>query len=125
MALQRRQFMSAVIAAAAASFFDGTYRGANASEARNAITLQSARRVGAAYLGQRPDETSRENLMASLARSLRETGITLPSGTSVAGLAEGFSELIRADFASGRTVIIEGWVLSESECRLCALHGAV
>jgi hypothetical protein len=31
-------------------------------------------------------------------------------------------EQIRDDFAAGRVVVINGWVLSEIEARLCALY---
>jgi hypothetical protein len=31
-------------------------------------------------------------------------------------------EQIRDDFAAGRTVVVNGWVLSETEARQCALY---
>jgi hypothetical protein len=31
------------------------------------------------------------------------------------------AEAIRADFAASRTRLVDGWLLSETECRLCAL----
>ena len=35
---------------------------------------------------------------------------------------ERLREQISADFANGRTVSVGGWVLSETEARLCAFH---
>ncbi len=32
------------------------------------------------------------------------------------------SALVRRDFAAGRTIIVNGWVLSVTEARQCALH---
>jgi hypothetical protein len=31
------------------------------------------------------------------------------------------SDLVRGDFAHGRTVIVDGWILSVTEARQCAL----
>jgi hypothetical protein len=31
------------------------------------------------------------------------------------------AELVRSDFAEGRTVVVHGWVLSVTEARQCAL----
>jgi hypothetical protein len=34
----------------------------------------------------------------------------------------GIEELVRDDFARGRTVVVEGWLLSVTEARQCALY---
>lgn len=122
MELQRRQFMSVVIGAVAATLFPGASRGNIVSGATNAAALESVRRVGEAYLSKRPAEADRGWLLTALRRNLRTSGLTPPPTQGVADMMEGFGALIRADFAAGHTIILDGWVLSETECRLCALH---
>lgn len=94
--------------------------GAVAAPSRTA--LQSVRRVGEAYLRLRPTESEREILRAALFCNLRQTCNNVPTGDSASHLNSELRALVEDDFASGRTVLLDGWVLSESECRLCALH---
>lgn len=77
----------------------------------------SARRVGAAYLRERPHEADAERLRALLVESL-----PLPD-RKMAGPAarRAFAAAQRQDFADRRTVLVQGWLLSQTEARLCAL----
>ena len=77
----------------------------------------SARAVGAAYLRQNPDEADAERLAALLGPDLGES-----EGPA---LASRLAARQRADFTTGRTVVVEGWVLSLTEARICALLAAV
>lgn len=70
----------------------------------------SARRVGLAYLQDRPGDVSREQLRAQLFSQFKGT----PTRESLAALC-------REDFNAGRTVMVRGWVLAETEAKLCAL----
>jgi len=76
---------------------------------------ESARAVGRAYLLQEPAEADVTHLMALLD----------PVGVAARGEAELLRQTIAArhrnDFGCGRTVILDGWILSRTEVRLCAL----
>lgn len=122
MELQRRQFLSVLAGIAAANFLAVPARAYGGAGAADAATHISVRRLGEAYLRLRPMEASRESLMASLRHSMQRLGAAQPEGGGVIGSSESIRELIKDDFASCRTINIDGWVLSESECRLCALH---
>lgn len=75
------------------------------SQTRWLRSLPGAREVGLACLQANPRSADRERLLASLA------------GFSPATLIE----RQQSDFALGETVTVRGWVLSQTEARLCAL----
>lgn len=81
--------------------------------------LESARRVGQAYLAKAPAEADRQRLLAGLFPRLDPGEARLGDGP--ASWRDSFSTRCRRDFAEGQTVQIEGWVLSLTEARLCAL----
>lgn len=54
----------------------------------------------------------------ALLEALQAAGVDV---TDPVALGVGLRALIRDDFAAGRTAEVGGWVLSVSECRLCAL----
>ena len=68
--------------------------------------------VGGAYLRKRPDEADTAVLMAALAAD---------DGDPVAAAGR----LVASDFALGRTVELDGWVLSVSEARAAAVVALV
>jgi hypothetical protein len=70
----------------------------------------SARQVGRAYLKAMPADSDRAQLLSQLAARLDHD----PS-------RETYAACCRRDFAEGRTVTVNGWVLSQTEARLCAL----
>ena len=86
---------------------------------------ESARAVGFAYLGTLADpEASPSALTDAIA-------LALPGGhraLATAGKAE-LRELVAgrtaADFGEDRTLRLRGWILSETEARLCALAALV
>jgi hypothetical protein len=63
----------------------------------------AARAIGKAFLRDYPGEADAAHLAARLPRRHR------------------LHMAISADFAAGKTVMVEGWVLSRTEARLCAL----
>ena len=65
--------------------------------------LQSAAAVGEAYLSGHPQEADATLLAGALA----------PGGD--------VRHQVRADFAAGRVVRVDGWLLALTEARLCAL----
>lgn len=66
---------------------------------------QTIKSVGAAYLRQVPDEASVRDLVGNL-----------PNSSSAV-----LEEVIRKDFNTGNHVIVDGWILSVTEARQCAL----
>jgi hypothetical protein len=78
---------------------------------------ESARRIGVAYLAAYPGEASRSHLIERLGAVDRAGGGS-PSGDE---LRRRIDEARRADFAAGRIVRVDGWVLAETEARCCAL----
>ncbi len=81
--------------------------------------LDSARRVGQAYLAKAPDEASRDRLMAQLFPRLDPGGAQITDRPE--SWRESFAMRCRRDFVEGQTVRVDGWVLSLTEVRLCAL----
>jgi len=77
----------------------------------------SAATVGRAYLRLRPDEAEADLLVRLLAQSL--------SGPAdlddEAKLRRAMARSLSADFDQGRLVNVSGWLLAETEARLCAL----
>ena len=76
----------------------------------------SAAAVGRAYLGQLPERRSIDHLVADLGEVWQA-----PGAGQVEDLRARLQARIRDDFAHGRTVAVEGWILAESEVRLYAL----
>lgn len=124
MALHRRHFLSVMSGAVALALFPGVLRANTVPGSAYSGGVESMRRVGAAYLSQRPAEADRDRLLSMLRHDLQLSGITPAAENSVAGLTKGFGDMIIADFAANRTIMLDGWVLSVSECRLCALYVA-
>jgi len=81
----------------------------------------SARLIGRAYLAGYPDESGDDATLARLI--LADPGgdprVPLPSDTQ--RLRETIAARVREDFRQGRTARVEGWILSRTEARLCAL----
>jgi hypothetical protein len=78
---------------------------------------QSARAIGRSYLRASPAEASISRLLASLAADgLAKVRLGPPMTLRAAA-----AHCIRNDFLQRRTVKVDGWVLSLTEARLCAL----
>jgi len=82
---------------------------------------RSARKLGELYRQRFPDDDlSRwpEDLMAA---SGMAAGIEFSSLT-LGWLRDSLEARVRRDFAQGYVVKLEGWILSRTEARLCALY---
>ena len=79
----------------------------------------SARVLGRVYLASGPSEATLETLVPRL----WPAGVAMDGGPAIeaAGLRKALAERSRADFAAGRIVSVDGWLLSETEGRLCAV----
>jgi hypothetical protein len=80
-----------------------------------------ARRFGTGYRTQVPDE-ARPAVLTGLIRASLQPG----AGADVSrmnrdALLEVLDAQVRAEFAAGDVVRIDGWVLARTEARLCAL----
>lgn len=78
-----------------------------------------AREIGAAYLRSRPTEADRGALVMLLANQPGDLARWRVTGTRA--LRQDLAIRCCDDFARGRIVAIRGWVLSQTEARLCAL----
>jgi hypothetical protein len=80
----------------------------------------SARGVGRAYLAATPAEASVARLTAGVLASLPATSSDV-SDADADELRAVLADVIREDFRTERTVVVEGWILARTEARLCAL----
>jgi hypothetical protein len=85
-------------------------------ELLSALGDGSIRAIGARYRAMSPAEQDvgalRHSINASRPLTERIFGPRNPR----------IGELVRDDFARGRTVVVEGWLLSVTEARQCALY---
>jgi hypothetical protein len=81
-------------------------------------TRDCAAAIGAAYLRSRPAEG---DLVTLLERIRPEGWRALLHDRAASEWRGEFARLNREDFAHGRVVAVEGWVLAQTEARLCAL----
>ena len=80
---------------------------------------QSALVIGRHYLDQCPAEADSDKLVDAL---LGEAGSKQDGEPPKAGdLLAFFQGKFAEDFGQGNTMMIDGWVLSKTEARLCAL----
>ncbi|MGD9902718.1 MAG: hypothetical protein AB7U83_04545 [Vicinamibacterales bacterium] len=77
----------------------------------------AARAVGEAYLRQLGRETTRESIVAAARGALRIIDRSRTDADAIRALVRA----VREDFERGRSVQIEGWILSRTEAELCAL----
>ncbi len=82
--------------------------------------LESAQIIGQKYLRTAPEEAHKRVLLDLICRGSASNQAQLlvsdvPTTRSV------LQEWIRKDFELGRTVLVNGWMLSQTETRLCAL----
>lgn len=118
MTISRRQFLLAAAAAvaAAACTTDADYdvRALASTELLHALDPGIVRAIGERYRAMTPDERDADSLRDAIvaSRGLR---------ARLLGGAEPVAALVHADFEAGRTVVVDGWVLSVTEARQCAL----
>ncbi len=81
---------------------------------------EAARAIGLQYLREYPDEGTPEALVSAILDSAPDLPRPIEALT-VSDLRTRLRRHFAQDFANGNTVSIEGWVLSRTEIRLCAL----
>jgi hypothetical protein len=80
---------------------------------------KTLRDLGVAYRKTAAGETTQQQLADLLLRD--ESGKTLPSTRDTVVVQDLLEKKILADFRSGNTVTLQGWVLARTEARQCAL----
>ena len=79
---------------------------------------ESAAILGRAYLAEAPAEADPDGLVARILPESSARELAALDGERLRALV---AERQRGDFAAGRTVALDGWILSRTELRLCAL----
>jgi hypothetical protein len=82
---------------------------------------EAARRLGHSYVRQVPTEDD-PRILARLAVASAEAQQVDAMSLDRASLNQRLDAQVRGDFASGNTIQLDGWVLSRTEGRLCALY---
>ena len=75
--------------------------------------------IGNSYLDENPDEKNREHLIDKLLVS--SNGDLISKTADSLTLENLILKKIESDFKNGETIVINGWVLSKTEARQCAL----
>ena len=78
------------------------------------LGAERAREIGTQYRAAVPKENTAAALRAAISISQHQRSPWIGRRS--------IEEQIRDDFAAGRTVVVAGWVLSETEARQCALY---
>ncbi|MES1217459.1 MAG: hypothetical protein ABUT20_18265 [Bacteroidota bacterium] len=124
--MKRRQFigLSAYVAAAVAIPFLESCSTGNSGTAiseppvlLHMLNAKSVIETGQAYLKQFPDENTKDKLK----QLLLDTNSTIASSDANA-IHAWFDKKAVEDFTTGQTVTVNGWVLSRTEARQCALY---
>jgi hypothetical protein len=84
------------------------------------IHQESAQAIGRAYLQRYPQEADVRTLEDQIAQGIAG-GHTLLVATGKPEISKLLTDRIRQDFATDRVVKVQGWILSVTEARLCAL----
>lgn len=119
----RRRFLQLTAAGMAASL-TGSACARDANEDAQALARpelvdmlgrRTTRLIGQSYLAAVPSENNVDVLRAAISGARRQ-GIRFPwTGRTW------IEDQVRDDFAAGRTVLVDRWVLSATEARQCAL----
>jgi hypothetical protein len=123
MTLDRRRFLQITAAGVVATLTTSALAGevgfdASALERPELLTMlgpERVRELGIRYRAAKPSERTASSLRAAISKG--EPG-TLGLRWSSRGSIE---KKIQDDFAAGQTVLVDGWVLSVTEARQCAL----
>ncbi|MDQ6872825.1 MAG: hypothetical protein M3037_12620 [Gemmatimonadota bacterium] len=121
MTLDRRRFLQITAAGIAVSLTDSACartnedsRSLSQPDLIEILGPEKAREIGKQYRAAVPGENTAAALRDAISSSQHQ------KFPWIAGRP--IEVLIRDDFAGGRTVVVGGWVLSETEARQCALY---
>jgi hypothetical protein len=83
---------------------------------------KAIRAIGSTYKQQVPAEKEDRKLAHLILRDTK--GHKIPESTENNKLEDLIAQKIQHDFEHGRTVVVNGWVLSQTEARQCALFSS-
>ena len=78
--------------------------------------------IGAAYRTRTPDEASQDKLISLLLASGGSSHGQSNTEADNAHLIQQLDNVVREDYVAGKVLTINGWVLSLTEARQCALY---
>ena len=121
--IDRRQFVRLTGAGVALALTAGCHAPADYDAATladsdlvAALGADVVRSIGARYRAMTPTERDTPSLRAAILASR-------PFASRVLALRQpSMAELVRRDFEHGHTVVVQGWILSATEARQCALY---
>jgi len=73
--------------------------------------------TGQDYLKQTPDENSKNKLA-----DLLITNSSVTSSSDIKTIHSYFDNRVKQDFGNGKIAVVDGWILSVTEARQCALY---
>jgi isopentenyl phosphate kinase len=76
------------------------------------------REMGTDYRGRVPSERTKNELAKLLLTDITSIQLESPDDAAITGLME---KKIQEDFSANRIVVLQGWVISVTEARQCAL----
>ncbi|MFC6671849.1 hypothetical protein [Marinobacterium aestuariivivens] len=131
--MQRRQFLLFILGGGMGvpGLCSGQTLGRSAPAPESRLSLQSietaieqllfdpagARAIGRRYLERFPERANPALLLEHSGLAMRQN----PPPGGGAGSKTAIDQRRRQDFLAGNTVILEGWILAQSEASLCAL----
>lgn len=83
---------------------------------RNMIDKAELQAIGLSYVQSHPSEASAEHLIQLLLKECSEG-----DQANSDALKRYFKKKVQEDFSQGRTTLVKGWVLAQTEARQCAL----
>jgi hypothetical protein len=123
----RREFLWQALSACAAAVMVPVPAAASQSVRIDRATAMSAgyfgdradavRAVGEAYLRQLGRDTTRESILEAARGALK----AIDRSRDQPGAIRALVGAVRDDFARGRSVQLEGWILARTEAEICAL----
>jgi len=124
MTMDRRRFLQLTAAGMVASITSSSCspdgkdaRALTDPELLEMLGPERVQEIGTRYRAAAPKENTASALRAAIADSKRRRFPLIGKRST--------EEQIRDDFAAGQTVVVNGWVLSTTEARQCALYSLV
>ena len=124
--IPRREFLWQVLTACASGVLVPTRASAQSGQVNRAATIgagyfgdqgDAVRAVGEAYLRQLGRDTTRESVVAAARGALD----IIDRSRDQPGATRALVRAVRGDFERGRTVQLDGWIVSRTEAEICAL----
>jgi len=124
--IPRREFLWQVLTTCASGVLVPTRAAAQSGQVDRAATIgagyfgdqgDAVRAVGEAYLRQLGRDTTRESVVAAARGALD----VIDRSRDQPGATRALVRAVRDDFERGRTVQLDGWIVSRTEAEICAL----